>query len=199
MKYQSYFDKILTHVYALTDTLGVKATAVTEVMQSIEELQTQLAEDTKPGTPDDIIVTAQAAFAELAEAGKISDKKADFINGQLRVLAMHANAEDLEEEPPRAHHILNAGIGHMENRAITYDAPGGERSMSATVIAFNAIARKTLTEEQGWLFMELLKCARAEQGEFKLDNYEDGGAYAALKGEAGYRERVQSISLVTPQ
>jgi hypothetical protein len=198
MKYQSYFDKILTHVYALTDILGVKATAVTDVMQAIEELKDQLIEDTKPGTPDDIIVTAQAAFAELAETGKISDKKADFINGQLRVLAVHANAEDEDEEPPRAHHILNAGIGHMENRAITYDAPGGERSMSATVIAFNAISRNALTEEQGWLFMELLKCSRAEQGEFKLDNYEDGAAYAALKGEAAYRERVQRISLVAP-
>lgn len=198
MKYQSYFDKIYTHIYALTNISGVNVAALTEVMQSIDELKDQLIEDTQPGTPDDIIVTAQAAFVELAATGKISDKKAAFISGQLRVLAVHANAEDEDEEPPRAHHILNAGIGHMENRAVAYDAPGGERSMAATVIAFNAIARKTLTEEQGWLFMELLKCSRAEQGEFKLDNYEDGGAYTALKGEAGYRERVQRISLVAP-
>jgi len=45
------------------------------------------------------------------------------------------------------------------------------------------------TEEKGWLFMVLLKIVRSQQGDFKLDNYEDGGAYFGLMGEAANKER----------
>lgn len=89
----------------------------------------------------------------------------------------------------KAPDILKAAAGHMQDRAATYDKPEGERSMSATVGAFKCITGHALTEEQGWLFMEVLKAVRSQQGGYRADSYEDGAAYAALAGEAAYRER----------
>lgn len=88
----------------------------------------------------------------------------------------------------KAHEFLEAGIGHMKDRAATYDAPSGERSMEKTVAIFNELLaeklREPLTEEDGWNFMEVLKLVRSKQGEFKADSYEDRAAYAGLAGEA---------------
>ena len=94
----------------------------------------------------------------------------------------------------KAHQILEAGIGHMRDRASTYDKPEGERSMSATVSAFYAITGHALTEEEGWHFMALLKMVRSQQGAFRADSYEDGAAYFALAGEAAHQDR-----LIDPQ
>ena len=84
--------------------------------------------------------------------------------------------------------MLQAAEKHMTERARTYDAPGGERSMAKTVAAFNALAGKDLSETEGWTFMALLKIARANQGAFRADNYEDLVAYAALAGESAHQE-----------
>ena len=83
----------------------------------------------------------------------------------------------------KAPEFLQAALGHMQDRASTYDKPDGERSMGRTVGAFNAITSHALTEEQGWLFMGLLKMVRSQSGDFKADNFEDEAAYAALRGE----------------
>lgn len=83
-----------------------------------------------------------------------------------------------------AQNILKKAAQHMQDRAATYDRPEGERSMGATVQAFNAITGHDLTEEQGWLFMALLKAVRSQQGAYRADSYEDGAAYFALMGEA---------------
>ena len=91
--------------------------------------------------------------------------------------------------PITAHSILEAAGGHMRDRAATYDKPEGERSMGATVEAFRAITGYKLTEEQGWLFMQLLKAVRSQQGAYRADSYEDGAAYVSLAGEAAARER----------
>ena len=92
----------------------------------------------------------------------------------------------------KAHEVLEAGVKHMQDRAATYDKPDGERSMEATVNAFNVITGDGLmnTEERGWLFMNILKMVRSQQGDFKLDNYEDGAAYWGLAAEAAHKERV---------
>lgn len=87
--------------------------------------------------------------------------------------------------------ILKAALGHMEDRAATYDKPEGERSMPATVEAFNALTGHQLTAEQGWLFMTVLKLCRTQQGGFRADNYEDGSAYFALMGEQASGDRVE--------
>lgn len=95
----------------------------------------------------------------------------------------------------KAHDILTAAQRHMQDRAATYDRPEGERSMGATVEAFRAVTGDGLmnTEERGWLFMELLKAVRSQQGDYRADNYEDGAAYFALMGEAAARDRKKPI------
>ena len=90
---------------------------------------------------------------------------------------------------PTANHFLEYALNHLGNRAVTYDNPQGERSMGRTVKAFAALTDIQLTEEQGWLFMEVLKQVRSLQGKFKADNYEDLAGYAALRGEAAARSR----------
>ena len=80
--------------------------------------------------------------------------------------------------------FLNNAANHMAERAVQYDSPNGERSIAATVTAFNAATGLNLTEAQGWFFMLMLKAVRSQQGEFKADSFEDLVAYAALAGEA---------------
>lgn len=91
-----------------------------------------------------------------------------------------------------ASEIVEQALKHMRDRAATYDRPDGERSIGATVEAFNAITGDGLmnTEERGWLFMILLKAVRSQQGDYRADSYEDGAAYFALAGEAAFKERV---------
>ena len=86
-------------------------------------------------------------------------------------------------EPILAHNVLMRGVEHMQERAATYDKPEGERSIWATVHAFNTITGHNINPEEGWLFMILLKAVRSQQGNFKLDNYEDLAAYAGLMAE----------------
>lgn len=79
----------------------------------------------------------------------------------------------------------------MKDRASTYDKPSGERSMGMTVKAFESVSGVSMTEEQGWLFMALLKAVRSQQGALRMDSYEDGAAYFALAGEAAREVRLQ--------
>lgn len=90
--------------------------------------------------------------------------------------------------PMTAPDILLAAAAHLEERANTYDASSGERSIASTVRMFNTLTGFDLSEEQGWLFMVCLKLARAQQGAFRADSYEDGAAYFALAGEAASNE-----------
>ena len=94
-----------------------------------------------------------------------------------------------EEPTMTASDFLLAAMNHLGDRASTYDNPTGERSMGRTVEAFNAITGHKLTEEQGWLFMCLLKQVRSQQGKYKSDSYEDLTAYAALMGESAAKVR----------
>lgn len=86
-----------------------------------------------------------------------------------------------------AHGILQNAAAEMLDRAASRDTPKGERSMGRCVKAFNAMFGTELTETQGWQFMELLKMARSVGGEFRLDDFTDGVAYAALAGECESR------------
>ena len=83
--------------------------------------------------------------------------------------------------------ILHNAATEMQDRAASRDTPEGERSMGRCVKAFNAMFGTELTETQGWQFMELLKMARSAGGEFRLDDFTDGVAYAALAGECEAR------------
>lgn len=84
--------------------------------------------------------------------------------------------------PTNATSILSTAAATISDRASERDTEA-ERSMRKTVTAFNAMFGHNLTETQGWQFMELLKMARSTGGSFRLDDYLDGAAYAALAGE----------------
>lgn len=84
-----------------------------------------------------------------------------------------------------ASQLLNKADAIMQARAATYDKPEGERSMAATVTAFNAITGQSLTEAHGWLLMAILKMVRDNQRQTAhVDSCEDLVAYASLYGEA---------------
>jgi hypothetical protein len=72
----------------------------------------------------------------------------------------------------------------MTERGKQYDKPEGERSMPATVTAFNAITGRDLRADEGWLLLTLLKHVRLfGKTEFHQDSAIDGIAYAALMAE----------------
>lgn len=84
----------------------------------------------------------------------------------------------------KAHDFLEKAVSEMKARADLRDASAtGERSMAATVAAFNAVRKKELTEEDGWAFMVLLKLVRSSKGKYHADDYIDGAAYFGLLGE----------------
>lgn len=94
-----------------------------------------------------------------------------------------------------ADNILRTAAATIMQRGAERDnANGGERSMAATVAAFNAIEGTQLTERQGWAFMQTLKLVRAatssRNGKLDMDSHMDGAAYAALCGEAASKEIV---------
>lgn len=88
--------------------------------------------------------------------------------------------------------FLRTAAATIQDRGVQRDtsAEGAqqERSMAATVAAFNALEGTSLTERQGWAFMQVLKLARsaasARNGQFNADDFVDGAAYAALAGES---------------
>ncbi|UYF10815.1 HNH endonuclease [Vibrio phage 12VC501] len=84
--------------------------------------------------------------------------------------------------------IMEAGSEAMKERASSRDVQS-ERSMKATVAAFNAMYGTNLTEEMGWMFQVFLKASRAKGGEVRIDDYIDGAAYFALAGECAQQER----------
>ncbi len=162
----------------------------------------------KPGESAEDKILAAEAFAQKIAARIFGQEHVDRINAEKGTFADHIknrqieiseresvgkNIQSLSEgsvkqtAPTTAPEFLAQAKVHMEDRAATYDNPEGERSMGKTVAAFNAITGKELSETDGWLLMTLLKAVRANQGNFKSDNYEDLTAYAALLGEAAVK------------
>lgn len=89
--------------------------------------------------------------------------------------------------------LLNRASAIQQQRAKDYDQPGGERSMAATVTAFNAITRRAgpaaLSESEGFLLLQVLKDVRDRStAKPHVDSLEDCVSYAALKAEARLRE-----------
>lgn len=82
--------------------------------------------------------------------------------------------------------IVQSAADAIAQRATLRDKPAGERSMKRTVDAFNGLlGRPALTEQEGWLFMCVLKMARATAGKHHIDDYIDLAGYAGLAGECG--------------
>jgi hypothetical protein len=84
--------------------------------------------------------------------------------------------------------ILRNAAGIIEERGKVRDTSNGERSMARAVEAFNALKATedrdyVMSELDGWLFMCVLKMARATAGKPHLDDYSDLAGYAALAAE----------------
>lgn len=84
----------------------------------------------------------------------------------------------------KADQILRAGLDILVERGEQRDQPGGERTIPSVVAAFNALTGHSMTEQQGWLFMALVKVRRSQTGKPDADHYVDGANYFALAGEA---------------
>ena len=56
--------------------------------------------------------------------------------------------------------FLSSALSHQRERATMYASGAGERSMDTMVEMFNTLYETSLTEEQGWAFMCLLKLVR---------------------------------------
>ena len=88
-------------------------------------------------------------------------------------------------------HVLKGAYNTIHKRAADRDVKQ-ERSMAATVGAFNAMHGTNLTEAQGWSFMTLLKMKRSFTGDvFRVDDVLDEAAYTALRAEARMMECAQ--------
>jgi squalene cyclase len=74
----------------------------------------------------------------------------------------------------------------IQQRGEDYDTQDGERSVAATVTAFNAITGQNIDEAEGWLFLQILKDVRqwSNPERYHADSAMDCVAYAALKAEA---------------
>ena len=89
-----------------------------------------------------------------------------------------------------AREFLLDAVAVMEERAEQYDSEGGERSMSKTIEAFNAVTGHTLIESDGWLIMLLLKQVRQWSKEtYHHDSALDAVAYSALLAESLKKEK----------
>lgn len=86
----------------------------------------------------------------------------------------------------KSNEFLQAAIDVQKERGAQYDKPSGERSMGATVAAFNCITGFTLEESDGWMLLGLLKLVRQSQNPEKYhhDSALDFVAYASLYAEA---------------
>lgn len=82
--------------------------------------------------------------------------------------------------------FLQSAMDVQKERGEQYDKPTGERSMGATVRAFNAITGHVLEESDGWMLLGLLKLVRQSQNPEKYhhDSALDFVAYASLYAEA---------------
>lgn len=95
--------------------------------------------------------------------------------------------------------FLQAAIDVQKERGAQYDKPSGERSMGATVSAFNCITGNNLKEQDGWMLLGLLKLVRQSQNPEKYhhDSALDFVAYASLYAEAASEQckQVESIDI----
>ena len=95
----------------------------------------------------------------------------------------YIDPEPLPERTMRANDLINAQQVILGERGAERDSPDGERSMAHTVAIFNVITKHSLTEREGWMFMQALKIAR-NQRKPSIDGFVDLANYVVLEGEA---------------
>jgi len=98
---------------------------------------------------------------------------------------MTTNQDQQPAQSTKAQDLLHRAASLMDERGKQYGQRSGERSMQATVTAFNAITGYGLTEADGFLLMAILKMVRDQSRETPhRDSLDDLVAYASLYGEA---------------
>jgi hypothetical protein len=98
----------------------------------------------------------------------------------------------------KASDFLKQAAEVIEQRGTLRDKPDGERSMERAVEAYIALNGPTLNSEtQGWVFMCILKLARATAGKPHLDDAVDLSGYAALLAECIERETEEGNATYT--
>lgn len=108
------------------------------------------------------------------------------LNWDAAAAGMPVDESDTDPPPQKASDapaILRKAAQTIEDRAAERDLPA-ERSMARAVGAFNTLTGQDLTETQGWLFVAVLKLARATAGKHNPDDLLDAAAYVALALEA---------------
>lgn len=97
---------------------------------------------------------------------------------------------EVEDCGKDSNYFLSKAIETQSSRAGEYDTVGEkERNMQKIVDMFNACTGKSLSEAEGYLFMECLKNVRLFNApEFHEDSAVDGVSYSSLKAEAKARE-----------
>jgi hypothetical protein len=89
----------------------------------------------------------------------------------------------------KASDFLRQAAEVIEQRGQIRDKPDGERSMERAVDAYVTLNGPVMqTELDGWVFMLVLKLARATAGKPHLDDYQDLCGYGALAAECLERE-----------
>ena len=88
--------------------------------------------------------------------------------------------------------ILRTAAQTISDRAASRDLDA-ERSMHRAVSAFNTLTGQWLSDTQGWLFMAVLKLARATAGKHNNDDLLDAAAYVALTLEAEIQSQENEI------
>lgn len=109
---------------------------------------------------------------------------------------MTTNQDQDQAQATKAQDLLHRAASLMDERGKQYDQSSGERSMQATVTAFNAITGYGLTEADGFLLMAILKMVRDQSRETPHDDsLHDLVAYASLYGEARLHgeERLRAV------
>lgn len=96
----------------------------------------------------------------------------------------HAHKDRLILPPTTAESLLAEVQDILRERGKHYgDGVAVERNMAKCVKLFNALTGTELTEEDGWIFMMLLKLSRIKSGQFRDDTYKDLIGYAVLTAE----------------
>lgn len=89
----------------------------------------------------------------------------------------------------KAADYLRTAAEVIEQRGQLRDKPDGERSMERAVDAYITLNGPAIqTELDGWMFMAVLKLARATAGKPHVDDWTDLAGYAALAAECLERE-----------
>lgn len=90
----------------------------------------------------------------------------------------------------QAQDFLREAASVIEERGKLRDKENGERSMLRAVSAYRMLRDNKMDSElDGWLFMCILKMARATAGKTHEDDWTDLCGYAALGAECASREK----------